>query len=128
MNTGFHFEEDMDLFIMEMQDMPVILALMAAAVAVEIFLAVKKDGRLGLALPGLWLLRCVVQAIVWMVQVSGYSSVAAMGGTLAVAFLVENIPALLLLAVYGLCRLCKRWKTVQQVKKTRIQEIGRAHV
>lgn len=123
MNTGFHFEEDMDLFIMEMQDMPVILALVAAAVAVEIFLAVKKDGRLGLALPGLWLLRCVVQAIVWMVQVSGYSSVAAMGGTLAVAFLVENIPALLLLAVYGLCRLCKRWKTVQQVKKTRIQDL-----
>lgn len=123
MNTGFHFEEDMDLFIMEMQDMPVILALMAAAVAVEIFLAVKKDGRLGLALPGLWLLRCVVQAIVWMVQISGYSSVAAMGGTLAVAFLVENIPALLLLAVYGLCRLCKRWKTVQQVKKTRIQDL-----
>ncbi len=123
MNTGFHFEEDMDLFIMEMQDMPVILALMVAAVAVEIFLAVKKDGRLGLALPGLWLLRCVVQAIVWMVQVSGYSSVAAMGGTLAVAFLVENIPTLLLLAVYGLCRLCKRWKTVQQVKKTRIQDL-----
>lgn len=123
MNTGFHFEEDMDLFIVEMQDMPVILALMAAAVAVEIFLAVKKDGRLGLALPGLWLLRCVVQMIVWMVQVSGYSSVAAMGGTLAVAFLVENIPTLLLLAVYGLCRLCKRWKTVQQVKKTRIQDL-----
>ena len=123
MNTGFHFEEDMDLFIMEMQDMPVILALMAAAVAVEIFLAVKKDGRLGLVLPGLWLLRCVVQAIVWMVQVSGYSSVAAMGGTLAVAFLVENIPTLLLLAAYGLCRLCKRWKTVQQVKKTRIQDL-----
>ena len=123
MNTGFHFEEDMDLFIMEMQDMPVILALVAAAVAVEIFLAVKKDGRLGLALPGLWLLRCVVQAIVWMVQVSGYSSVAAMGGALAVAFLVENIPALLLLAVYGLCRLCKRWKTVQQLKKSRIQDL-----
>lgn len=123
MNTGFHFEEDMALFIMEMQDMPVILVLMAAAIAVEIFLAVKKDGRLGLALPGLWLLRCVVQAIVWMVQVSGYSSVAAMGGTLAVAFLVENIPTLLLLTVYGLCRLCKRWKTVQQVKKTRIQDL-----
>lgn len=123
MNTGFHFEEDMDLFIVEMQDMPVILALMAAAVAVEIFLAVKKDGRLGLTLPGLWLLRCVVQLVVWVIQVSGYSSVSAMGGTLAVAFLVENIPALLLLAVYGLCRLCKRWKTVQQLKKTRIQDL-----
>lgn len=123
MNTGFHFEEDMELFIVEMRDMPVILALMAAAVAVEVFLAVKEDGRLGLALPGLWLLRCVAQAAVWMVQVSGYSSVAAMGGTLAVAFLVENIPTLLLLAVYGLCRLCKRWKTIQQVKKTRIQDL-----
>ena len=123
MNTGFHFEEDMDLFIVEMQDMPVILALMTAAVAVEIFLAVKKDGRLGLALPGLWLLRCVVQVIVWMVQVSGYSSVSAMGGTLAAAFLVENIPALLLLAAYGVCRLCKRWKTVQQLKNTRIQDL-----
>ena len=44
MNTGFHFEEDMDLFIIEMQDMPVILVLMAAAVAVEIFLAVKRMG------------------------------------------------------------------------------------
>ena len=76
-----------------------------------------------MALPGLWLLRCVVQVIVWIVQVSSYSSVTAMGGTLVVAFLVENIPTLLLLAVYGLCRLCKRWKTVQQVKKTRIQDL-----
>ena len=123
MNTGFHFEEGVDLFIVEMRDLPVILVVMAAAIAVEIFLALKKDRRLGLALPGLWLLKCVVQLVIWVIQVNSYSSVADMGGTLALAFCVENIPTLLLLALYGLCRLCKRWKTVRQLEKTRIQDL-----
>ena len=69
------------------------------------------------------LLRSVVKLIVWMIQVSAYSSVSAMGGELCMAVLVENVPTLLLLAVYGLCRLCKRWKTVQQLKKSRIQDL-----
>ncbi len=123
MNTGFHFEEGTALIIVEGQDIFIILALMAAAIALEIFLGVKKDGRLGLVLPGLMLLRSVVKLIVWMIQVSAYSSVSAMGGELCMAVLVENVPTLLLLAVYGLCRLCKRWKTVQQLKKSRIQDL-----
>ena len=123
MNTGFHFEEGTALIIVEGQDIFIILALMAAAIALEIFLGVKKDGRLGLVLPGLMLLRSVVKLIVWMIQVSAYSSVSAMGGELCMAVLVENVPTLLLLAVYGLCRLCKRWKTVQQLKKSRIQNL-----
>ena len=93
---------------------------------VEIFLMVKKGGRLGLALPGLALLCSVVRLMIRVVQVilvRGSVSLPPMGGALAVAFLVENIPTLLLLAVYGLCRLCKRWKTVQQLKKTRIQDL-----
>lgn len=87
---------------------------------------VKKGGRLGLALPGLALLCSVVRLMIRVVQVilvRGSVSLPPMGGALAVAFLVENIPTLLLLAVYGLCRLCKRWKTVQQLKKTRIQDL-----
>lgn len=123
MNTGFHFEEGTALIIVEGQDIFIVLALMAAAIALEIFLGVKKDGRLGLVLPGLMLLRSVVKLIVWMIQVSAYSSVSAMGGELCMAVLVENVPTLLLLAVYGLCRLCKRWKTVQQLKKSRIQDL-----
>ncbi len=123
MNTGFHFEEGVDLFTLTVRDVPIILAVLAAAVAVEIFLTAKKGRVLGFVLPGLWLLRCIVRLVIWVVQVNGYSSAADMGGTLALAFLVENIPTLLLLAVYGLCRLCKRWKTVQQVKKTRIQDL-----
>ena len=123
MNTGFHFEEGWDLFTLDMSDAPVILILLAAAIAAEVFLALKKDGRLGLILPGLWLLQSVVKLVVWMMQVSRYSSVSARGGELRLAVLVENMPTLLLLAVYGLCRLCKRWKTVQQLKKTRIEDL-----
>ena len=123
MNTGFHFEEDMDLFIMEMQDMPVILALMAAAVAVEIFLAVKKDGRLGLALPGLWLIWRAAVLVVRAVTLSAEGRLAEHTGLLFLALLVENIPTLLLLLAYGACRLGKRWKTIGQLKKTRIQDL-----
>ena len=123
MTTGFHFEEDWNLFTFDASDAPMILILLIAAIAAEVFLALKKDGRLGLFLPGLWLLRSVVMLIVWMLQVSRYSSISARGGDLCLAVLVENIPTLLLLAVYGLCRLCKRWKTVQQLKKTRIEDL-----
>ena len=39
MGTGFHFEEGAPLFTILGQDIPVILVLMAAAIAVEVFLA-----------------------------------------------------------------------------------------
>lgn len=127
MNTGFHFfEEDAPLFVFEAQELPLIAALALAAIALELFLAFKKDGRLGLVLPGLWLLRSVVRLIVRAVQLvlMGSSlSLPPMGGALLIALLVENILTLMLLAVYGLCRLCKRWKTVQQLKKSRIQDL-----
>ena len=123
MQTGFHFDGEEELIQVVMGEAPILLLMMAAALALEVFLALKKDGRLGLLPPGLWLLKCVAQLAVWMSQVSGYSSVAEMGGMLALAFCVENIPTLLLLAAYGLCRLYRRRKTARQLKK-----IGRAHV
>lgn len=123
MNTGFHFEEGVDLFMVDMRDAPVILALMAAAIAAEVFLALKKDGRLGLVLPGLWLLKSVVQLMIRVVQVSGYSSVSSMWGALGLALLVDNIPTLLLLAAYGLCRVCERRRIKRQMDKTRIEDL-----
>ena len=98
MNTGFHFEKDMLLFTMEPQDILVIL-------------------------PGLWLLQSAVKLIVWMLQVSRYSSIPTRGGDLCLAVFVENIPTLLLLAVYGLCRLGKGWRTKRQLDKTRIEDL-----
>ena len=129
MGTGFHFEEGMPLFTLEGGDIPVILALMAAAIALEVFLALKKDGRLGLILPGLWLLQTVVRLVVRIIQVAqttqriGSSWLANPGQALAAAFAVENIPTLLLLAAYGLCRLGKGWRTRRQVDKTRIEDL-----
>lgn len=123
MGTGFHFEEDLELLTVNGQDIPVILILMAAATALEVFLALKKDGRLGLGLPGLWLLKSVVQLVVWMILISAYAPISSRIEELCLAFSIENIPTLILLAVYGLCRLGKRWKTKQQLEKTRIVDL-----
>lgn len=117
MLTGFHFEPDMELFIVQMQDVPVILILIAAAVAAEVFLARKDDWRLGLALPGGFLawnvVRCAVRAVRY----------GPRPDELFLAFAVENIPTLILLAVYILCRSIRRHRLVRQMDKTRIDDL-----
>ena len=129
MGTGFHFEEGRPLFTFQSQDIPVMLALMAAAIAAEIFLALKQDGRLGLILPGLRLLQTVVRLVIRIIQVVetiqrvGSAWLANPEQALAFAFVVENIPTLLLLAVYGLCRAGRRWRLRRQVDKSRIEDL-----
>ena len=115
----------MPLLTLEGQDIPVILALMLAALAAEVFLALKKDGRLGLILPGLWLLWTLVRLVVRIIQVvqTDGSWLANPWQALAVAFSVESIPTLLLLAAYGLCRLGKGWRTRRQLDRTRIDDL-----
>ena len=117
MLTGFHFEPDMELFIVQMQDIPVILVLLAAAAAAEIFLARKDDWRLGLALPGGFLVwnaaRCAVRAV-------RYSPRA---DELLLALAVENLPTLILLAVYVLCRFFRRRRLVRQMDRIRIDDL-----
>ena len=125
MGTGFHFEEGMPLFTLNGQDIPVILILMAAALVAEVFLALKRDGRLGLILPGLWLVYTLVRLVIRAVYLAqtGGGWLANPWEALAIAFAVENIPTLLLLAAYGLCRLGKGWRTRRQVDKTRIEDL-----
>lgn len=123
MGSGFHFEEGADLITVNGQDIPVFLAALAAALALEIFLSLKKDGRLGLVLPGLWLIWRAAALIVRAVTLSAGGRLPDYTGLLFIALLVENLPTLLLLIAYGACRLGKRWKTVGQLKKTRIQDL-----
>ena len=117
MLTGFHFEPDMELFIVQMQDVPVILALMAAAVAAEVFLARRDDWRLGLALPGgllVWnAVRCAARAVRYSPRPD----------ELFLALAVENIPTLILLAIYVLCRFLRRHRLVRQMDKIRIDDL-----
>lgn len=129
MGTGFHFEEGADLITVNGQDIPIILALMAAAIAAEIFLALKQDGRPGLILPGLRLLQTVVRLVIRIIQVVetiqrvGSAWLANPEQALAFALVVENIPTLLLLAVYGLCRAGRRRRLRRQVDKSRIEDL-----
>ena len=117
MLTGFHFEPDVDVFIINMQDVPVILALMAAAVAAEVFLARQEDWRLGLALPGgflVWnVVRCVARAVLYSPRPD----------ELFLALAVENIPTLILLAVYIPCRFLQRHRLARQMDKIRIDDL-----
>ena len=97
----------------------------AAALAAEVFLALKRDGRLGLVLPGLWLVYTLVRLAIRAVYLAqtGGGWLADPWQALAIACAVENVPTLLLLAVYGLCRAGKRWRLRRQVDKTRIQDL-----
>ena len=117
MLTGFHFESDTELFIVQMQDLPVILILIAVVVAAEVFLARRDEWRMGLALPrGLlaWnVVRCIVRAVRYSPQPDG----------LFLALAVENIPTLILLAIYVLCRLLRRRSLIRQMDKTRIDDL-----
>ena len=117
MLTGFHFEPDMELFVVRMQDVPVILILTCAAVAAEVFLARKDDWRPGLALPGVFLVwnavRCIVRAVRYSPRLD----------ELFLALAVENIPTLFLLAVYILCRFLRRRRLVRQMDKIRIDDL-----
>ena len=129
MQTGFHFEEGIDLFILDMRDMPVILAVLAAVIAAELFLAWKEDRRLGLILPGVWLVWTAVRLALRVVQVvltirqTGAYHLANPWQALAVSFAVESIPVLLMLAVCGLCRFTRRRRTDRQINKTRIDDL-----
>ena len=100
-----------------MQDVPLILALIAAAIAAEVFLARKDDWRLGLALPGgllAWnVVRCIVRAVRYSPRLD----------ELFLALAVENIPTLVLLAVYILCRFLRRRRSVRQMDKIRIDDL-----
>ena len=117
MLTGFHFEPDMEFFIIQMQDLPVILLLIAAAVAAEVCLARRDDWRLGLALPGgvlVWnVVRCIVRA----------ARYGPRPDELFLALAAENIVTLILLAVYVLCRLLRRRRLARQMDKTRIDDL-----
>ena len=117
MLTGFHFESDMNFFIVQMQDIPVILILIAAVTAAEVFLARRDDWRLGLALPGGLLAWNVVRCAVRMIRYNPWPD------ELLLALAVENIPTLILLAVYVLCRLLRRRKLIRQMDKIRIDDL-----
>lgn len=121
--TGFHFEPGGPLFAVEGQEVPAILVLVVAAVAAAVFLALKKDRRLGLILPGMWLLWTLGTFILRLAGLGGFAALGEWGRLLAIAFAVENSLTLVLLVIYGLCRALRRNKTARQMEKIKIEDL-----
>ena len=99
----------------------VILALMAAVCALEVFLAKRKSRWPGLVLPICWLMPA------WLVLPNlllNALSLAENAGQMLLALLVVPVcllPALVLLAIYWFCR--RRRKSREQVEKMKIQDL-----
>lgn len=121
--TGFHFEPGVSLFIIEGREVPVILALVVAAVAVEAFLALKQDRRLGLLLPGAWLLWTLLSFVRRLASLGGFAAFGEWGRLLLIAFALENVLTLVLLMAYGLCRMLLRHRMARQIDRIKIEDL-----
>lgn len=122
-HTGFHFEPGGPLFVVEGQEVPAILVIVAAAVAAEVFLALKQDRRLGLILPGGWLLWTLGTFILRLAGLGGFAALGEWGRLLAIAFALENVLTLVLLMAYGLCRMLLRRRAARQMEKIKIEDL-----
>lgn len=99
----------------------VILALMAAACALEVFLAKRKSCWPGLVLPICWLLPVLfVLPNLLLNALAVAESMPQMLLTLLVVLLFF-VPTLVLLAIYWFCR--RRRKSREQVEKMKIQDL-----
>lgn len=109
----------------DLQDLPLVLAAGAALVAAQVFLSRRREWWPGLILPGVWLLGTLADLVPQAVR-SWESGRGWMGGTveaLVTALAIENIPTLVLLAVYAACCLLRRQRLRHQLRKTQIDDI-----
>lgn len=104
----------------------VILALMAAACALEVFLAKRKSRWPGLVLPVLWFVYLLLMTVA---AVAGYAPAygeplplsAGLVWSALLSLVQANIPTYVLLAVYWFCR--RRRKRREDVEKMKIQDL-----
>lgn len=122
-HSGFHFEPGTDLFILEGREVPILLALAAAALAAEIALSLRQDRRLGLILPGTWLLWTLGTLVRRLIGLGGFAALGEWGRLLAIAFGLENVLTLVLLSAHALCRAYARRRTARQVDRIRIEDL-----
>lgn len=102
------------------------LALFAAVCALEVFLSKRRAWWPGLVLPGLWLAYTLLAAVC---AVTGYAQAygeplpltAELAVSLPLNLLLANIPTLLLLGLYALCRSRRRRK--KQMERMQVQDL-----
>lgn len=107
-------------------DLLVVLPVFAVLVAAQIYLSRREKWWPGLILPAAWLLWTIIAIAPEMVQLwteEDFFEAFYISGTGILVLLLENLPNLILLAIYAVCHGLRRRKERRQLKKTRIDDL-----
>ena len=95
----------------------ILLVLLAGTILLQIFLSKRESKWPGLVLPAITFLCSVLM----MLNVTAMETVRAVIAALLSAFIMGNIPTLILLAIYFVCR--EKRRTRSEVDKMRISDL-----
>lgn len=110
----------------DLRDLLVVLPVFAVIVAVQIYLSRREKWWPGVILPAAWLLWTVIGIAPQMVQLwteGDLYDIFSTSGMGILVLLIENLPNLILLAIYTMCHLHRRRKVKRQLKRTRIDDL-----
>lgn len=113
-------------FTIDLRDLLVVLPIFAAIVAAQIYFSRREKWWPGLILPAAWLLWTVIGIAPELVQLwteGDFFDIFEISGMGIMVLLLENIPNLILLAIYAVCHRLRRRKERRQLKKTRIDDL-----
>lgn len=101
--------------------LPVLLAAVVVCLLLEVYLAHREKRWPGLVLPGLAFLGALAGAMPYFT--ARFEQLPGAAGLGLLIFLVENVPALALLAVYAVCREHRRRRHRRDQRKMNIEDI-----
>lgn len=110
----------------DLRDLLVAVPVFAVIIAAQIYLSRREKWWPGLILPAAWLLWTVIGIAPEVVQLwaeEDFFDSFYMTGAGIFVLLIENVPNLILLAIYGVCHRLRRRRERRQLKKTRIDDL-----
>lgn len=112
-------------FTIDFRDLPAVLAVGVVLTAAQVILSRREKRWPGLILPALWLLWTLAGIIPQAVLLigDGYGWFQGIMGPGLTALAIENIPNLILLAIYAVCCVLRRHREKKQLKKIRIDDL-----
>ena len=125
LHSGITIYPNLELTI-DLRDLLVVVPVFAVLVAAQICLSRREKWWPGLILPVAWLLWTVIGITPELVQLwteGDFIDIFEISGMGILELLLENIPNLILLAIYAVCHRLRRRRERRQLKKTRIDDL-----
>lgn len=125
LHSGITIYPNFELTI-DLRDLLVVVPVFAVLVAAQICLSRREKWWPGLILPAAWLLWTVIGITPELVQLwteGDFIDIFEISGMGILELLLENIPNLILLAIYAVCHRLRRRRERRQLKKTRIDDL-----